>query len=146
MSILGRGKKKDDKPPQSEDERDRSQDARYGSQGGQSVQPSAPPMAERRMEVGEAIAQAIITLDHGDIKKFSFLTKDEELTYALWYALAETYGLDLIRRFINVSLRMRVSIDGKGRDDIVRIASAHIQQETTQQPGVMGRMRSFMGI
>jgi len=106
----------------------------------------AAPTAERRMEVGEAIAQAINTLDHGDIKKFSFLTKDEELTFALWYSIAEEYDLDLIRRFINNSLRMRVSIDGQGRQDIVKIASAHIERETTQATGVMGRMRSFVGL
>jgi len=101
---------------------------------------------QRRIDIGEAIAQAIITLDKGDIKKFSFLTKDEEMAYSLWLSVADMYNLRMVRKFIFNSLCLRVSIDGKGRDDIVKIASAHAESELSPERGFGGRIRSMIGI
>lgn len=109
--------------------------------------PDAPTMeSHRRIDIGEAIAQAITLLDKGDIKKFSNVAKHEELTFALWLAIAKKYKLKSIERFIFASLCLRVSIDGKGREDIVRIASANsiMQQET--ESGMMSRFRGMIGI
>lgn len=139
MKLPGRGK---ENRRNSEEEADAEQDKQHSA----FRPPVAPPDPQRRLEIGEAIAQAIVTLDHGDIKKFSFVTKDEEFTFALWYSIADEYKLSLIKNFINTSLRLRVSIDGRGREDIVKIASAHIERETTERAGVVGRMRSYVGL
>lgn len=101
---------------------------------------------QRRIDIGEAIAQAIITLDKGDIKKFSFLDKEEEMVYSLWYSIADMYDLKMVHKFIINSLCMRVSINGKGRNDIVQIASAHAQSELSPERSFGGRIRSMIGI
>lgn len=109
------------------------------------VRPSLSPEIERHMDIGEAVAQAIIILDKGDIKKFSYLTAKEEAAFALWYSIAQSYNLQMVMDYINNSLRMRVSIDGRGRNDIVKIASSQI---TTQSPetSFVGRFRRMIGL
>lgn len=103
-----------------------------------------PDEPRHRIDIGEAVAEAIRTLDKGDIKKFSFVTKEEEMLYALYLTLAETHDLKFLRKFVYASLCLRVSIEGKGRDDIVRIASAHVTEEQ-QQRGFFGRLSGRMG-
>lgn len=109
--------------------------------------PDEPAMeTHRRIDIGEAIAQAITLLDKGDIKKFSNVTKQEEMTFALWLAIAKKYKLRSIERFIFGSLCLRVSIDGKGREDIVRIASANTMYQQESESGMLSKFRGMIGI
>lgn len=102
---------------------------------------------DRRIELGEAVARAIEKLDKGDIKKFSFLNPEEERVFALWLSVANDYDLNTIKRFIINSLCLRVSLEGKGRQDIVNIASSAVASQREQETGGFGSgLRRLIGM
>ncbi len=88
------------------------------------------------------IAEAVKMLEKGDIRRLSFVQNYEEPNLSLWLTIGNLYGIKSITEFISNTLYLRISINARGREDIVRMVSAQQEHELERE----SRLKRWLGL
>jgi len=94
---------------------------------------------DMQMLVEYDISQELVTLNNIEIK--SVLRKGEAVRMAVVRAIAEEFGMRMVIHFMEEKLKLRVSEEGRGREDIVRALGSIAQIKESEEEEIAGMSR-----